>query len=165
MNPFLQIQSVINVVKEKLQNMEVTKQSMKKSTTIGEKQKVLRQQNKYLKSNLKSMSDNISTLITRLNQEDLKNRRNALHQGNYSLMYGSRKRSIQSSLKSNRSPTNGSQVALNQLADREQEIDEGKVKNLIKEKNKLQNRLVEISHPDFMKNLLIKKEKTERQLQ
>ena len=65
-------------------------------------------------------------------------------------------------MKSNRSPTNGSQVALNQLADREQEIDEGKVKTLIKEKNKLQNRLVEISHPDFMKDLLIKKEKTER---
>ena len=43
MNPFLQIQSVINVVKEKLQNMEVTKQSMKKSTTIAEKQKVLKQ--------------------------------------------------------------------------------------------------------------------------
>ena len=58
--------------------MHETKKSMK-YYSIEDKRKLLGQQNKYLRSNLKSMSDNISNLIIQLNQEDLKNRRNALH--------------------------------------------------------------------------------------
>ena len=110
------------------------------------------------------MNDNISVLISKLSQEDEKVKRNALNQGHYSVMINSQpgKPKALNTLKSRfKAEETSEQIPLELLADKEQEIDQKKIEYLVKEKMRVQLRLEELSHPDFMKNLLLMKEKTE----
>ena len=72
-------------------------------------------------------------------------KRNALNQGNYSVMINSQpgKTRLQNTLKNRHysSDQTNEQIPLDLLADKELEIDEKKIEYLIKEKTKVQNRL------------------------
>ena len=88
-NPYMYMQSAIEVVKQKLQGIDLTNEKLDEVNSDERMKEILRQQNKFLRNNLKSMNDNISLLISKLSQEDEKMKRNALNQGNYSVMINS----------------------------------------------------------------------------
>ena len=88
-NPYMYMQSAIEVVKQKLLGIELTNEKLDEVDSNERAKQILRQQNKFLRDNLKSMNDNISVLISKLSQEDEKMKRNALNQGNYSVMINS----------------------------------------------------------------------------
>ena len=88
-NPYLYMKSAIEVVKSKLQSIDITNEKIDEVQTRERQEQILLQQNRFLRSNLKSMNDNISVLISKLSQEDEKVKRNALNQGHYSVMINS----------------------------------------------------------------------------
>lgn len=104
------------------------------------KKKHLKLENKALRDQLKTMSDNVNTLIERMNQETLRKKKYLGPVGGNDGVssHGSPKKTPASRLKA-----------------AEQEIvnTDKAVANLMREHNKLKRRLEEVRNPDYLINL------------
>jgi predicted nuclease with TOPRIM domain len=71
-NPYKFMQETIDEAKLKIEKMQQTPQILDSLTENDHRKKYLKAENKLLRESLKRMSDNVNTLIEKMNQESFK---------------------------------------------------------------------------------------------
>lgn len=136
--------------------MKNTQQIVESLTDNQKKKTYLKTENKILRDQLKSMSDNVNLLIEKMNQESLRKRK-YLGPGQVSL---GDKQSVAGRSTAGASK-HGSEASRVRAADQEILNTDKAVGNLMREHAKLKRRLEEVQNPEFLINLKRQYKETE----
>jgi len=162
-NPYQFIEKALMQAKGRLNQMKSTPQIVESLTDNDKKKRYLKNENKQLRDQLKSMSDNVNLLIEKMNQETLRKRK-YLGAG---ISSGGGDNASAAGQSTAAVSKHGSVTGSTRIRAADQEIanTDKAVGNLLKEHAKLRRRLEEVQNPEFLINLKRHLKETEAEIQ